>query len=202
MGISFNAANVLTLLRLILVPFFLAAFIMGKMGWALFLFCMAAATDLIDGTVARMLRQHSKGGAFLDPLADKCLVQSCFIALGIKGILPWWFVILALARDIAIVGGIAYFKRAHIELPYGAATVSKFATLLQSIVAVLGIISIWKPHAQAAGAPLWQWLGWAIYVAAALIILSWIKYISMGLTILREHKLKIPNSRHQTPNSQ
>lgn len=190
MGISLNAANVLTLLRLVLVPFFLAAFIMGRMGWALLLFCVAAATDLIDGTVARMLGQPSKGGAFLDPLADKCLVQSCFIALGVIGVLPWWFVILALARDVTIVGGIIYFKRAQIELPYGAAMISKFATVLQSAVAVLGIISVWKPHAQAAGTPVWQWLGWAIFVAAALIILSGIKYISMGITILKQHRAR------------
>ncbi|MFH1830460.1 MAG: CDP-alcohol phosphatidyltransferase family protein [Pseudomonadota bacterium] len=191
MGITLTAANLLTLLRLALVPFFLAAFIMGKMGWALLLFCVAAATDLIDGTVARMLGQPSTGGAILDPLADKCLVQSCFIALAVTGILPWWFVVLALIRDVIIVGGIIYFTRTSAQLPYGATVVSKFATLFQGAVAALGLIAAWKPHAASGGILVWQWLEWAMYVAAVLVVLSGIKYVSMGLAILRQH-----NTRH------
>ena len=79
-------ANMLTLSRLVLVPFFIAAFVAGEMGWAFAIFCIAGATDLIDGTVARKFSRPTRWGAIVDPIADKCLVQSCFISLAVVGV--------------------------------------------------------------------------------------------------------------------
>ncbi|MFA4873894.1 MAG: CDP-alcohol phosphatidyltransferase family protein [bacterium] len=183
-----TAANILTLSRLLLVPVFLALFFAGERGWSLAVFCIAGATDLVDGTVARMLKQHSQGGALLDPIADKLLVQSCFISLALMGVLPWWFAALALARDVMIVCGIFYLERIKVALPYRPTMVSKFATLLQICVAVLGLVSIWRPDYAVAGVAVGRVLILTMYVTALLIAASGARYVQMGLGILREHR--------------
>ena len=94
-----TVANILTTIRFVLTPVFIAAFVMGQHAWAIILFCVAGFTDMIDGTVARLLKQPSVKGALLDPLADKFLVQSCFICLFAAGIIPWWLYIIFFYRD-------------------------------------------------------------------------------------------------------
>ncbi len=184
-----TAANILTLSRLVLAPVFVVLFVIGQYGWALAVFIFAGFTDLIDGTVARMLRQRSQGGALLDPIADKLLVQSCFISLAWIGALPWWFAALALARDVMIVGGIFYLEHVRAPLPYRPAVISKFATLFQIGTAVLGLVTIWKPELMISGVRADELLVWTIYATAALIVASGARYVSMGLQILRQHRL-------------
>lgn len=185
---TLTVANILTLLRLVLVPFFVASFVMGFWPWSLVFFSVAAFTDMIDGTVARLLKQPSKGGAVLDPMADKLLVQSCFLCLAVAGILPWWFFALSLLRDLTIVSGIFYLEYIHAELPYRPTWTSKFTTLFELTIAVLGII-IWK-HAFASigGLYLAEWLFGAVVVASILITASGIQYVHMGFGILRQHR--------------
>lgn len=185
---KFTAANILTGSRLVLTPVFLVLLVIGAKGAAFAVFCIAGATDLIDGTVARMLKQHSQGGAILDPIADKLLVQSCFISLAVLGVLPWWFAILALARDAMIVGGIIYLELNHISPQYKPAIVSKITTVFQLGVAVLGIVSIWKPGVSIAGFFVGQLIVWMIYITALLIVVSGVKYVSMGMGILKERQ--------------
>lgn len=187
---TMTLANCLTLSRLVLVPVFLIAFIKGAHIWAFAFFCIAAATDMIDGTVARKFSRPSRWGAMVDPIADKCLVQSCFIALGVVGVLPWWFVIFALVRDVMITGGILYLIHENAELPYRPAMVSKFATLFQLLVAIVGLITVWKPTTYLLGRGIEVWLMWAVYAAVVLIFLSGVKYIVMGIEILKQHRTK------------
>ena len=110
----FNLANLFTLLRLILVPYVVGAVLDGRHTRALELFFLAAVTDVIDGAVARALRLSTRVGAYLDPLADKCLLSGIFLALGATGSVPWWLVAVVLGRDIcillAVVAAIALTK--------------------------------------------------------------------------------------------
>lgn len=182
---SFNAANMLTASRLILTPFFVAAFLTGQRQTAFIIFCVAGFTDLIDGSVARFLKQPSKGGALLDPLADKFLTQSCFVLLLMRGFIPWWFFALSFTRDVVIVIGIIYLETKKAALPYRPIWVSKFATLAQLAVAVTGLTMWWRP--EVAGAPLTEWYFGIIIVATALILISGTQYIKMGLNILDNH---------------
>ena len=85
----FNLANLFTLLRLILVPYIMGAILDGRHTRALELFFVAAVTDVIDGALARALRLGTQVGAYLDPLADKCLLSGVFLALGATGSVPW-----------------------------------------------------------------------------------------------------------------
>ncbi len=183
-----TVANLLTISRLVIVPFFIAAFAIGEMGWALALFCIAGMTDLIDGTVARKFSRPTKWGAILDPIADKCLVQSCFIALAVVGSLPWWFVGLALARDIVIMGGIIYIRSTRAKLPYRAAIISKITTAFQISVAVFAMIYMWRPGFVLFGTQVGDWKLWALYATAVLILLSGFNYVLMGLSILKQHR--------------
>lgn len=183
-----TAANLLTLSRLLLAPVFVLIFLLGEQGWALAIFAIAGATDLIDGTVARMLQQRTEGGALLDPLADKVLVQSCFLLLAAVGAIPWWFAGLALARDVMIVSGIFYLERVRAPLPYRPTYASKFATLLQLTVAIVGQISVWRPDALLFGVTIGRAMEAIVLTTAAFILISGGQYIVLGTRILRRHR--------------
>lgn len=101
----FNIPNVLTLLRILAVPLFLSLLVEGEHDWALAVFVLAGITDGIDGMIARMWRQRTELGAHMDPLADKLLVVSAFIALAIMGLVPRPLMIVVITRDVVILGG-------------------------------------------------------------------------------------------------
>jgi len=101
-----NAANLLTILRLVLVPFVVSAILDGRHFLALALFAGAAVTDLLDGAVARRFRLATPVGAWLDPVVDKCLLSGVFLALACAGTVPWWLVFLIFGRDLYILAGL------------------------------------------------------------------------------------------------
>jgi len=103
---SMNLANWLTLLRLCLVPLVIVAITQHRFDLALIGFVVAGLTDAVDGWIARRFNQMSELGALLDPIADKSLLVSIFITLGILGIIPLWLVVLVVARDLMIVGAV------------------------------------------------------------------------------------------------
>src|SRR5262249_41883884 len=99
----FNLPNLLTLSRLALVPFIIQAILDGRHLAALALFAIAAATDLLDGAAARRFGISTPVGAYLDPIADKCLMSGVFLALAMARLAPWWFVCVVFGRDIYIL---------------------------------------------------------------------------------------------------
>ncbi|MGC8942053.1 MAG: CDP-alcohol phosphatidyltransferase family protein [Sulfurihydrogenibium sp.] len=103
-----NVANILTLIRLILVPAFIIAIWYNKPLTALVLFTFAGLTDAVDGYIARKFNQVTLLGKILDPIADKTLLVSAFLfifnsQLSIK--FPFWFVVLVISRDVYILAG-------------------------------------------------------------------------------------------------
>lgn len=108
-----NLPNKLTILRAIMIPFFLVFMYMSVMeghdfGWlkwvALGVFIAASLTDMLDGKIARKYNLVTNFGKFMDPLADKLLVCSALIALSDIGRMPAWIVIVIIARDFIISG--------------------------------------------------------------------------------------------------
>ena len=95
--------NQLTLLRMVVLPFVLISMIYGQHTASLWLFVAAALTDVIDGVVARRFNQKTRLGQYLDPIADKLLLSSCFVAQSVNGAIPWWLTILVLLRDVIII---------------------------------------------------------------------------------------------------
>jgi len=99
----FTLANQLTLLRLLLIPFFALAILAGHYDWGLGVLVAAALTDFFDGLLARRLEQRTALGMTLDPIADKLLLSTAFIVLAVRGAVPWWLSILVLSRDALIL---------------------------------------------------------------------------------------------------
>jgi cardiolipin synthase len=102
-----NLPNLLTLLRLALVPFVIREILAGRHVLALALFGAAAVTDVLDGAAARRLGLATETGAYLDPIADKCLLSGVFLALAAARMAPWWFVAVVFGRDLYILMGVA-----------------------------------------------------------------------------------------------
>ena len=130
-----NLANWLTILRLCLVPLVIAAISQHRFGLALAGFIVAGLTDAIDGYIARNFNQMTELGAVLDPLADKSLLVSIFITLGILGIIPTWLVIIVVARDMMIIGAVMVSWLLDNPVEIRPLLVSKANTLAQIIFA-------------------------------------------------------------------
>ena len=95
--------NILSLLRLLLIPVFLVLLVLGHFGWALLLIAVSAITDFVDGYVARHFNQVSRLGQLLDPAVDRLFILSTLAGLGWVGVLPWWFVGVIVARDVLLL---------------------------------------------------------------------------------------------------
>src|SRR6266481_917953 len=98
--------NIITLARILLVPIIVWAIASSQMEIAFGVFVVAGVSDAVDGFLAKRFNMTSELGALLDPLADKALLVSIYMALGIWGAIPRWIVILVVSRDIMIVAAV------------------------------------------------------------------------------------------------
>jgi cardiolipin synthase len=132
--------NGLCVLRMLLVIPVTALLLREEYVLTLWIFALAAVTDGLDGFLAKRFDWCSEAGKILDPLADKILLVSVFVTLGVMGLVPAWLAVVAVGRDITITSGaIAY--NALYGYPHGKPTiVSKLNTLCQ-IVFVLLVVS-------------------------------------------------------------
>lgn len=101
-----NLPNLITIARILLVPFTVWLIISEAYGFAFMAFVVAGVSDGIDGYIARRYDLRSELGAYLDPLADKTLLVSVYVTLGFLKVLPVWLVILVVSRDLFIVGAL------------------------------------------------------------------------------------------------
>ena len=122
--------NGLSVLRLLGVPVFLWLVLGPHLdAWAVVLLIASAATDWLDGKIARAFNQQSKLGEALDPAADRLYIAATLIALAIRNIIPWWLVGLLAVRELIVAGALGLLKR---RLGFGTLQVSfvgKTATL-------------------------------------------------------------------------
>lgn len=98
-----TAPNLLTVLRICLAPFLVAAILENRFGLGFALFVAAGLTDALDGVLARVLRQRTVLGQYLDPVADKLLLSTLFLVLMHKGLIPTTVTVLVFGRDVAIL---------------------------------------------------------------------------------------------------
>jgi cardiolipin synthase len=146
-GIALNIPNLITLGRILLVPFVVWAIASGAMWIAFVLFLAAGVSDAIDGYLAKRFKMTTELGAYLDPLADKALIVSIYLTLGISDLIPRWLVILVVSRDILIVGGILLSWLMGNPLKIKPLLVSKLNTVAQIAFAcvVLGSLGFGIP---------------------------------------------------------
>lgn len=172
--------NFITIARILLVPVVVWAIGSGQMLIAFVLFLIAGVSDGVDGFLAKRFGMASELGAFLDPLADKVLLVSIYIALGIADALPQWLVILVVSRDLLIIGGIMVSWLVDKPIAVKPHFVSKLNTAAQIILAglVLGLLGLhlawgWPTPLAIAVVTILTLLSAALYVA------EWIRH--MGL---------------------
>ena len=104
-GLGLNLPNLISLGRLLLVPLAISLILDGEYWAAFWVFVVAGISDALDGFIAKRFDRRTRLGALLDPLADKVLLVSVYVTLGVAGQIWAWLVVLVVFRDIMIIGG-------------------------------------------------------------------------------------------------
>ena len=137
-----NLPNLITIARILLVPVIVWAIGSGAMLFAFILFLVAGISDGVDGFLAKRFGMTSELGSYLDPLADKALIVSIYVALGVSEALPRWLVILVVSRDIMIVAAVILSWLVDRPVVVKPLTVSKANTAAQIILATVVLASV------------------------------------------------------------
>ena len=177
-----NIPNLFTLLRLALVPFVIQSILSGRHFEALALFAAAAATDLMDGAAARHFGSSTPAGAYLDPIADKCLLSGVFLALAAANILPWWFVAIIFGRDLYILLAVAAVMLLTPLRRFPPSVWGKLSTFVQIVTAVAWMARDVLPYRVLdvfSSAMLWPCVGFTIW--------SGLHYTWRGIQVARAH---------------
>jgi cardiolipin synthase len=132
-----TAANMITILRFLLVPGVVYWLLTEEWQWAFAGFVIAGISDGVDGFVARHFNQRSKLGAYIDPMADKLLLVSVFVVLGFIGKLPLWLVVAAVSRDALIVCAVLLSTVMGAPVEMKPLLVSKANTAVQIVLAAV-----------------------------------------------------------------
>jgi cardiolipin synthase len=114
----------------------------GEMKIAFLLFLLAGLSDLVDGFLAKRFNMATELGAYLDPLADKAMIVSIYVTLGIAGAIPRWLVILVVSRDIMIVSAVMLSWLVNKPVTLKPLTVSKLNTVAQIVLALVVLASL------------------------------------------------------------
>lgn len=174
-----NLPNKLTVLRVLMIPFFVAFMLMdivpGMDKWiALAIFAIASLTDLLDGKIARKYNLVTNFGKFMDPLADKLLVSSAMICLVEMGRLPAWIVIIIISREFIISGFRLVASDSGIVI--AASYWGKFKTVFQMVMIIVMIMDLGPSFAMLETI--------LIYVALILTVVSLIDYVAKNKEVL------------------
>src|SRR4030067_2468054 len=140
-----NLPNILTLTRVLRLPVFVILIMNQSFGWALFIFALAGITDGADGLIARLTRQRTELGAYLDPIADKLLLSSSFITLAIFELLPSWLTVIVITRDVIILVGIIVMTLNQYEVKIQPSPVGKVTTTFQILTIILALMVEYAP---------------------------------------------------------
>ena len=125
----------LTLARLCAVPVTIWLILDGSLAAAFWIFVAAGVTDALDGALARWCDARTVIGGYLDPIADKALLVSVYIALGAIGLLPIWLAILVVFRDVLIVGGVMLSHTLGLAVTMAPLAISRLNTVAQIVLA-------------------------------------------------------------------
>ena len=137
--LGLNLPNLISFGRLLLVPLAISLILEGSYWAAFWVFVVVGISDALDGFIAKRFNRRTRLGALLDPLADKVLLVSVYVTLGIAGQLWPWLVVLVVFRDLMIIGGFLLIQ-ALAAMPKGFQPlfISKINTGVQ--VAVVGYV--------------------------------------------------------------
>ncbi len=171
--------NLITTLRIILVPIFVIYLMNDEFLSALTVFIIAGVSDGIDGLVARIFNQKSRLGAYLDPMADKILLVAAFIILAVRGFIPAWLTVIVITRDVLILLGVLFLFLQNNEFHIRPSIISKINTCLQMGTVFLVL-------AQETLDFLTHLTPWVFWVTALLTIASGLGYIRAWFLMMPE----------------
>jgi len=174
-----NIPNALTLARIVAVPLLVWLIIDNEMLAAFVVFMLAGLSDAADGFLAKRFGWHTELGAYLDPIADKALLVTIFVTLGLAGHLPVWLVIAVVSRDVLIVGAVLLAWMMSRPITVKPLLISKVNTCAQIVLAGLVLAEL------GLGLGLDQIIWLLIWVTGAFTILSaaayfwgWLKHMA------------------------
>jgi cardiolipin synthase len=171
-----NLPNLLTLARILLLPFFVVTLIYNQYRYALIIFIAASVTDILDGFIARITNQITDFGKILDPVADKFFLVTSFILMSNIGLIPKWLSIIVISKDLIVVTGsvILYFVTHKLNIEPSilgkAASASQFS--------LVGLILLYSNLGEAETFPLP-----VFSIVAVVTALAGLQYVFKGLKI-------------------
>ncbi|ARU30693.1 CDP-diacylglycerol--glycerol-3-phosphate 3-phosphatidyltransferase [Sulfuriferula sp. AH1] len=186
-----NAPNLLTWLRILLIPLVVAVFYLPE-GWlnvhqvnvaATVMFAVAAVTDWLDGYLARILNQTSAFGAFLDPVADKLMVAAALIVLVQLGRADALIALIIIGREITISALREWMASIGARASVAVSMIGKFKTAAQMIA-----ISLLLFHESVWGLDIQQLGTWLIWLAAVLTLWSMVYYLRRAIPEVIRHR--------------
>ncbi len=184
-----TVANMLTFLRIGLIPVFAILLVYNREGWALIVFTIAGVSDGVDGFIARRMKQESELGTILDPIADKLLMTTAFIMLTLPSVLgtlrphlpvPFWVTATVIGRDVAIVAIAGTINVMTGFRGFKPSWLGKASTFVQVVGVILILIAAVFPANNG------MFLPTTYTVVAAFALLSGIHYIFQVAGLMRE----------------
>jgi cardiolipin synthase (CMP-forming) len=176
---AISIPNILTLLRILLTPLFIILVLRRQYSLGLLVFAAAGISDALDGFIARCFNQRTQLGAYLDPLADKLLLVSAFVCLGVLKVLPAWLAVIVITRDVIIVLGIAILTITEKPYEVQPSILSKCTTAAQLVTITVVLLYQSFGFLPLLVKPLY-------WFVAGLTICSGLLYIYLGMVILQE----------------
>jgi cardiolipin synthase (CMP-forming) len=167
-----NLPNLLSLFRLFITAFFIILASYGRFKIALILFVAQAASDMLDGFLARRMGAKTNLGSYLDPLADKVMLASSYIVLCAKGIIPPWLVVIVITRDLVISTGFFILLSKGLRKIPIPLLVSKTTTVLQMLTVVYVLWFVDRSYDY-----------FFFWITAALTVISGCQYVYVGVTV-------------------
>ena len=168
--------NSLTLLRLLSSPLLAWLIVQSRFRTALIVVLVAGLTDWFDGFAARKLSPGAKFGVIIDPLADKVLLLTLFIVLGVQGLIPLWLLALSVCRDLVIVTGALLLRILRNRRRFVPKTLGKVSTFFQIVLVLLVLVQAAFPH------QLFFWLEeTAVVLTTVFTVLSGLDYVRLGI---------------------
>lgn len=178
-NLPINIPNILTIIRILLIPLFIILLLREMFSFALLVFTIAAVSDGLDGFFARIFNQYTELGAYLDPIADKLLLTSSFVCLAVLNMLPNWLTVLVITRDILILLGLALLTMTNIKFTIKPSLASKLTTVVQLVTVIWVLL-----NPQFSGALVMKRI--IVWTTAAMTILSGFHYIHLGMNLIQK----------------
>lgn len=171
--------NLITLGRILLVPILIWVITSGEMRIAFLLFLVAGVSDAVDGFLAKRFGMATELGAYLDPLADKTMIVSIYVALGIAEAIPRWLVILVVSRDVMIVGAVILSWVVDKPVALKPLMVSKLNTVAQIALALVVLAALgFDVHAGVVLDVLTALVAALTLLSIAFYLAGWIRHVN------------------------